>query len=86
MIPKIEQIRADLIQNYAPLNLELIDNSHSHRNHQAMQGANYEISHLKIRISKDNIEGKNRIDKHKNINNFLRKYFAEIHSIEIELI
>ncbi len=86
MRPIIEQISSDLKQKYNPLNLELINNSELHRNHRAMQGADYEVSHLKIKISPENIEGKNRIDKHKNIYSFLKKYFEQIHSIEIELI
>ncbi len=79
-------IKELIILKYHPEHVELIDNSANHSGHAGIRDSTSEVTHLKIIVSKDDIKGKNTLEKHKNIAALLAEYYKTIHSIEIKLI
>lgn len=75
---KIEEI---LRERFVPESLEVIDESYKHKGHAGYgEGGK---SHFKVTISSDSVIGKNRVEKHRAINEALRE--IEIHALSIEL-
>ena len=79
----VDRIRSTLTQGLAPERLEVIDESGSHAGHAgAVPG---KITHVRVRIVAAAFVGKNRIERHRLINDFLAAEIAAgLHALAIE--
>ncbi len=79
---KKSEIERILRERFAPGYLEVVDESYKHKGH-AGYGEGGE-SHFKVVISSDFVTGKNRVEKHRAINEALKE--IEVHALSIELV
>jgi len=86
MGPIEKSIRDKLSETFQPDRLEVINESHLHAGHQggAMDGTGE--SHFRVRIVSSSFAGKNRVARHRAINDALRDDLADgIHALAIEV-
>jgi len=77
-----EQIEVALTQTFSPSHLEIIDESYKHAGHV---GARDGGGHYIVHIVADAFEGKNRIQKHRMVNEATKHLFPEvIHALSID--
>jgi BolA protein len=88
--PVAEAIRAKLQAGFAPVSLEIIDESRKHAGHAHVvnrpggAGAAGE-THFKIKVVSHAFEGKSRIERHRAINALLaRELDAGVHALSID--
>jgi BolA protein len=76
------RIKSKLERAFAPISLELIDESHLHAGHA---GAHPEgESHFRVRIVSREFSGKSRVDRHRMINQVLEDELrAHVHALAI---
>ena len=79
----IETIKQKILNEIEVNKIEIIDNTHKHKNHKSF---NKSKLHLKIIIYSDFLRNMNRIDSHKKITSILKEDIdKKIHSLEIKI-
>jgi BolA family transcriptional regulator, general stress-responsive regulator len=85
-----DRIKAKLQAAFAPVSLEVTDESHKHAGHAHVlttPGAATKSggTHFHIKIVSDAFKGKSRIERHRAINHLLKAEFAAgVHALAIE--
>ena len=81
MSDRLESIRARLSATFAPIECQLIDESHLHAGHA---GAASGAGHYRLRLVSDRFEGLNRIARHRLVYDCLRDMMhSDIHALNI---
>jgi len=83
-----EIIREKLIREFAPSFLEVINNSHLHKNHFiAPDPELHNQTHFMIQISAQCFDGMSKVNIHRQINKILSDEFKRgLHALEIKII
>ena len=82
MSKKLE-IQKILNEKFNPEILEVLDESHKHQGHSGYLEC--EETHFKLTISADAINGKTRLEKHRDIHLALKEIMPKIHALQIIL-
>jgi BolA protein len=79
----VDRIRSTLAQGLVPERLEVVDESALHAGHAgAVPG---KTTHVRVRIVSAAFNGKNRIERHRLVNDFLASEIAAgLHALAIE--
>ncbi|MEJ0094921.1 MAG: BolA family protein [Methylocella sp.] len=83
-------IRAKFQAAFAPISLEIIDESQKHASHAHVvtrQGATGRVgeTHFKVKVVSEAFKGKSRVDRHRAINALLATEFeAGVHALSID--
>ncbi|TFW09407.1 BolA family transcriptional regulator [Oxalobacteraceae bacterium OM1] len=81
MSDRMERIRSRLAATLAPLDCQLLDESHLHAGHA---GASTGAGHYRLTIVSDRFEGLNRVARHRLVYDSLREMMpGEIHALTI---
>ena len=81
--PAGQTITAKLGTAFAPLSLEVIDESHQHHGHSGARPDGE--SHFRVRIVAEAFRGKSRVDQHRMVNAVLAAELKErVHALAIE--
>ncbi|HCO55366.1 BolA family protein [Pelagibacterium nitratireducens] len=80
-----DEIEAKLTETFAPVSIEVIDDSERHHGHAGWrEGGN---THFRITIASEKLDGLNRVDQHRAINAALADQFdAGLHALAIKVI
>lgn len=82
MSKKLE-IHRILNEKFNPEILEVVDESYKHQGHSGyLEG---EETHFKLTISAESINGKSRLEKHRDIHLALKDIMPKIHALQIVL-
>ena len=83
---ELQDLKERLKKYFKTSQLELIDHSSLHRDHNKKSMS--EITHLQIIIKSAWLEKKelSMIQKHRLIKNFVFKFFSQLHSISIKIL
>src|SRR5262245_2066932 len=80
-----DRIRQKLTKAFAPLALEVVDESERHRGHAGYRAGGE--SHFRIAIAAEAFRGKSRIERHRMINELLRDELnGGVHAIAIQAL
>lgn len=72
------------LQSLQPTALEIIDNSAQHAGHAAMKGIEGEETHLHIKISSPQFQGKSRLQCHRMVQQLCQPEMATgLHALQI---
>ncbi|MBW3096539.1 BolA family protein [Pseudohoeflea coraliihabitans] len=78
------RIEAALTETFAPLRLQVIDESHLHAGHQPGMDGSGE-THFRVRLESAAFTGRSRIDRHRAVNAALQAEFdAGLHALAVE--
>lgn len=81
MSDRVEQIRSRLAATFAPLECQLVDDSHLHAGHA---GAASGAGHFSVRLVSDRFDGLNRLARHRLVYDCLRDMMhSDIHALNI---
>lgn len=81
---KTDEIRARLAQALHPVELDVVDDSESHRGHAGFQDGGE--SHFNVRIRAGAFAGKTRIARHRMVHEALGKnLMGRIHALALDL-
>lgn len=81
---RTEEIRTALEASFAPQNLEVIDESESHRGHAGYQEGGE--SHFRVRIKADAFGPMSRIERHRAVHKALgADLVGRIHALALEI-
>jgi len=81
MSDRIEQMRSRLTATFAPLECQLVDDSHLHVGHA---GAATGAGHYSVRLVSDRFIGLNRVARHRLVYDCLRDMMtSDIHALNI---
>jgi BolA protein len=81
---KTQEIEQALQVAFAPRELEVVDDSESHRGHGGFQEGGE--SHYNVRIRSDAFEGQNRLARHRAVHSALGpELIARIHALALDL-
>jgi BolA family transcriptional regulator, general stress-responsive regulator len=81
MSERIEKMQALLTATFAPLECQLVDDSHLHAGHA---GAASGAGHYSVRIVSDRFDGLNRVARHRLVYDCLRDMMtSDIHALNI---
>ncbi|MDB5773023.1 MAG: BolA family transcriptional regulator [Burkholderia sp.] len=81
MSERMEQIRSRLLATFAPLDCQLMDESHLHAGHA---GAASGGGHYRVQLVSDRFEGLNRVSRHRLVYDCLNDMMhADIHALAI---
>ena len=81
---KTEEIRAALHAAFAPAEMDVVDDSESHRGHAGFQEGGE--SHYNVRLRSAAFEGKSRIQRHRMVHAALGPdLIARIHALALDL-
>lgn len=81
MTDRVEQIRSRLTATFAPLECQLVDDSHLHAGHA---GAASGAGHFSVRLVSDRFDGLNRLARHRLVYDCLRDMMhSDIHALNI---
>ncbi|OWW21128.1 BolA family protein [Noviherbaspirillum denitrificans] len=81
MSERIEKIRSLLTATFAPVECQLVDDSHLHAGHA---GAASGAGHFSLRIVSDRFDGLNRVARHRLVYDCLRDMMtSDIHALNI---
>lgn len=81
MTDRVEQIRSRLTATFAPIECQLVDDSHLHAGHA---GAASGAGHFSVRIVSDRFDGLNRLARHRLVYDCLRDMMhSDIHALNI---
>jgi BolA protein len=81
MSDRMEQIRSRLLATFAPLDCQLMDESHLHAGHA---GAASGGGHYRVQLVSDRFEGLNRVSRHRLVYDCLNDMMhADIHALAI---
>lgn len=80
-----DTIKAKLTEAFAPLQLEIVDQSHLHQGHAgAPEGGE---SHFRVKIVSDAFDGKPRIDRQRAVNRALAIELAgPVHALSVQAL
>ncbi|KAF0674972.1 BolA family protein [Profundibacterium mesophilum] len=79
-----QQITQNLQQAFSPRELEVVDDSESHRGHGGYREGGE--SHFNIRIRSDRFEGMSRIERHRAVHAALgAELVSRIHALALDL-
>lgn len=81
-----DRIRAKLQAAFAPASIEVVDESHMHASHAAMNRLGAAAgTHFHVKIVSQAFKGKSLVERHRAINHLLRAEFdAGVHALAIE--
>lgn len=80
-----EKIRSKLEQSLAPIELEIIDESHRHAGHSGAQPGGE--THFNVRIVSAAFEGKNRVERHRMVFGVLQELMnAPVHALSLNAL
>ena len=80
-----DTIHAKLTQQFAPLHLEVIDESASHQGHAGWREAGE--THFRVRIATRDFDGLNRVAQHRAVMSALdAELKAGVHALAIEVL
>lgn len=89
--PVAGRIRRSLEEALAPLELDVIDESHKHAGHAHVvsrrgTAAGTQETHFRIKVVSDRFSGKSRLDRHRTINALIADEIGpdKVHAIAIE--
>ena len=78
------RIESTLLNELAPVRLEVIDESHHHAGHQPDMTGTGE-THMRVRIVSEKLQGLGRLQRHRLINDLLKPELdAGLHALAIE--
>lgn len=81
MTDRIEQIRSRLIATFAPIECQLVDDSHLHAGHA---GAASGAGHFTVRLVSERFAGLGRLARHRLVYDCLREMMhSDIHALNI---
>jgi BolA family transcriptional regulator, general stress-responsive regulator len=81
MSERIEKMQSRLNATFAPLDCQLVDDSHLHAGHA---GAASGAGHYSVRIVSDRFDGLNRVARHRLVYDCLRDMMtSDIHALNI---
>lgn len=81
MTERIEKMRERLVATFAPLECQLVDDSHMHVGHA---GAASGAGHYSVRLVSDRFDGLNRVARHRLVYDCLRDMMtSDIHALNI---
>jgi BolA protein len=81
MSDRMEQIRSRLLATFAPLDCQLMDESHLHAGHA---GAASGGGHYRVQLVSDRFEGLNRVSRHRLVYDCLNDMMhTDIHALAI---
>ena len=81
MSDRMEQIRSRLLATFAPLDCQLMDESHLHAGHA---GAASGGGHYRVQLVSDRFEGLNRVSRHRLVYDCLNDMMhTDIHALTI---
>ena len=79
----VDRIRGRLTEAFAPTEIQIVDESHSHKGHAGHRPEGE--THFRVRIVAEAFRGKNRVEVHRMINVALVDEFARgLHALAIE--
>lgn len=82
--PVAAEIRARLADAFAPAELEVVDDSESHRGHAGFREGGQ--THFNLRIRAEAFRGKSRIARHRAVHDALgRDLVARIHALALDI-
>ena len=83
--PLAEQMAAELRQQLAPTELEVLDESWQHAGHAGANGTGYG-THFRVRIASPLFAGKTRVARHRLVYDALQNFIAKegVHALAIE--
>jgi BolA protein len=80
-----DRIRTKLTERFAPLHLEVIDESHRHHGHAGWQEGGE--THFRVRIATRNFDGLSRVAQHRAVMSTLDEELKErVHALNIEIL
>jgi BolA family transcriptional regulator, general stress-responsive regulator len=80
-----DRIRTKLTERFAPLQLEVIDESHRHHGHAGWQEGGE--THFRVRIATADFDGLSRIAQHRAVMSTLDDELKErVHALNIEVL
>ncbi len=80
-----EKIRSQLEQSLAPIELEIVDESHRHAGHSGAQPGGE--THFNVRIVSAAFEGKNRVERHRMVFGVLQELMnAPVHALSLNTL
>ena len=84
----IEAIRQRLEAAFAPVSLEIIDDSQKHAGHAGRTGAAPgDVTHVRVKIGAPALSGLSRVAAHRAVNAALAADFAAgLHALQIEIV
>lgn len=81
MTDRLDRIRTRLLATFAPLDCQLIDESHLHAGHA---GAASGAGHYRVQLVSDRFEGLNRVSRHRLVYDCLNDMMhTDIHALAI---
>lgn len=81
-----KKIIEDRLDKLSPSFLEVIDNSSSHAGHSGNPNSE-DGTHFTIKISSEKLEGLNRVEQHRIINDMLKDEFEKgLHALSIKIL
>lgn len=81
MTDRVEQIRSRLLATFAPLECQLVDDSHLHAGHA---GAASGAGHFTVRLVSERFAGLGRLARHRLVYDCLREMMhSDIHALNI---
>ena len=80
-----DRIRTKLTERFAPLHLEVIDESHRHHGHAGWQEGGE--THFRVRIATRDFDGLSRVAQHRAVMNELDAELKErVHALNIDIL
>lgn len=80
-----DQIREKLTQAFAPVALEVVNDSHRHAGHASSPGTG--VSHFTVKVVSDAFAGKSRVERHRLVNAALAAELAgPVHALAIQAL
>lgn len=80
-----DRIRTKLTERFAPLQLEVIDESHRHHGHAGWQEGGE--THFRVRIATRDFDGMSRVAQHRAVMTELDAELKErVHALNIEIL
>jgi BolA protein len=79
----IDDIRSRLHQAFDPRELEVVDDSESHRGHSGFREGGE--SHFNVRIRAAAFQGQSRVDRHRAVHKALGDVVPRIHALALDI-
>ena len=76
-----DQIREKLADVFAPVSLEVVNDSHHHAGHRSSPGTGE--SHFSVVVVSEAFAGKSRLERHRMINAALAEELKTVHALAI---
>ncbi|CAM0137391.1 BolA domain UV induced protein Uvi31 [Umbelopsis sp. WA50703] len=83
--PVQQQMEAKLQEAFKPTILDIVNESHLHAHHEAMQGNTNRETHFRVTIVSEDFQGKNLMQRHRSIYNLLNDELqAGVHALSLK--